>query len=87
METAMDTDVRCWAAEYLSAKGHEPCPARINAIHDAVVMVLLTGRFGETRSAAVYEQAYEAYGEALAKLCRERGLGRHPHRTIGPGDN
>jgi hypothetical protein len=56
-------------------------------VHDAVVTVLSTGIFGAERSDAIYAQAYAAYGDTLAKLCRDRGLGRHPHRRAGANDN
>ncbi len=80
----MDADIRRWAAGYLVAQGHEPCPARISAVHDAVVMVLQTGLFGDARSAAIYDQVYAAYGDAFIRVCHQRGL---RHRRITANDN
>lgn len=83
----MDKDIRRWAAGHLKAHGQESCHARINAVHDAVVMVLQTGRFGDERSEAIFEQAYAAYCASFAECCRQRGLDRHPHRRIALNDN
>lgn len=83
----MDRDIRRWAEAHLIACGQEACPARINAIHDAVVMVLQTGCFGDERSDTVFAQAYAAYGNAFAAASRQRGLDRHPHRRTGANDN
>ncbi|MCF8708781.1 hypothetical protein [Rhizorhapis sp. SPR117] len=78
----MNKDIRRWAAGHLKAQGLESCHARINAVHDAVVMVLQSGRFGDERSEAIFEQAYAAYGDSFAECCRQRGLDCHPHRRI-----
>ncbi|MVS99810.1 hypothetical protein [Devosia marina] len=82
---AVPADFRRWAQNYLRARNERATSTRINAMYDAVSLVL--GLTAAAHSSEAYERAWEAYCDGLGAISRERGLERHPHRYRGAAND
>lgn len=78
-------DFRHWARNYLRSGNERATSTRINAMYDAVSLVL--GLTAEAHSSEAYEHAWKAYCDGLGAISRERSLERHPHRYSGPAND
>lgn len=74
-----------WAQHYLRTRSERATSSRINAMYDAVSLVL--GLTAEAHSSEAYEHAWKAYCDGLGAISRERGLDRHPHRYRGAAND
>jgi len=82
---AVPEEFAIWARHYLRARNERATSTRINAMYDAVSLVL--GLTAAAHSPAAYERAWEAYCDGLGAISRELGLDRHPHRYRGAAND
>ncbi len=78
---AVPAEFNSWARGYLVARSERATSTRINAMYDAVNLVL--GPATDAHSSAAWERAWKAFCDALETISRARGFDRHPHRTRG----
>jgi hypothetical protein len=80
-------EFRRWGRDYLRARNERATSTDINAMHDAVRLVLELSPEAAMRSPEAYERAWQAYVDGLDAISRTRGLDRHPHRCRPANDN
>lgn len=82
---AVPADFVLWARNYLRAGNERATSTRINAMYDAVSLVL--GLTAAAHSHETYERAWAAYCDGLGSISRERSLARHPHCHRGAAND
>lgn len=82
---AIPTEFKRWETAYLRARNARAASTRINAMYDAVKLVL--GPTAGAQCPAAWERAWRSYCDTLEAISRARGFDRHPHRTRGAAND